>query len=133
MGSLTATGVPAATEPAVRGEPGRVLGLVGSELMVRSRVSVVAAPLGWTLREVRTPAEAQGLDLLLVDLNREERPRLALLEQLHTELPELATICFGAHLEAGSWAREARRHGALCCANSSLARVLLRQLSPGAI
>jgi hypothetical protein len=103
--------------------------VVGGELMARSRVTAIAAPLGWRIRDVRTPAEARGLDLLLLDLNREPGLRLTLLEQARSSLPQLPAICFGAHVEAGSWAPEARRLGAICCANSSLSKVLRQHLS----
>ena len=97
--------------------------------MVRSRVTALAVPLGWRVQDVRTPAEAHSVDVLLVDLNREPDLRLALLGRMRSSLPELPAVCFGAHMEAGGWAPEARRLGAVCCANSSLSAVLLRQLS----
>jgi hypothetical protein len=97
--------------------------------MVRSRVTALAVPQGWRVQDVRTPSEARGVELLLVDLNREANLRLALLGRVRSGLPELPAVCFGAHMEAGGWAPEARRLGAVCCANSSLPAVLLRQLS----
>lgn len=104
--------------------------MVGAELMARSRVLALAAPLGWTLRDVGTSADALGVDLLLVDLNRAQDLRLGLLDQVRSNLPQLPAVCFGAHVEAGAWAPEARRLGAICCANSSLSRVLRQHLSP---
>lgn len=97
--------------------------------MARSRISALAEPLGWTVQGVEAPAEAQGVDLLLVDLSREPDLRLGFLGQLRTNRPELPVVCFGPHAAAAGWAPKARRLGAVCCANSSLPRVLLRQLS----
>ncbi len=98
--------------------------------MARSRVMALAVPLGWRVVDVGTPADALGVDLLLLDLNREADLRLTLLDQVRSSLPQLPAICFGAHVEAGAWAPEARRLGAICCANSSLSRVLRQHLSP---
>ncbi len=98
--------------------------------MARSRVMALAVPLGWRVVDVGTPADALGVDLLLLDLNREADLRLTLLDQVRSSLPQLPVICFGAHVEAGAWAPEARRLGAICCANSSLSRVLHQHLSP---
>ncbi len=118
--------VTAGIRPPLPGSP--TVGVVGAELMVRSRVLAVAGPLGWTVRDVGRAADALSVDLLLVDLNREPERRLALLFQVRSSLPQLPAICFGAHVEAGAWAPEARRLGAVCCANSSLPRVLRQHL-----
>jgi hypothetical protein len=128
MGSILEPQAPASA--GARPRHGRIVGVVGAELMARSRVMALAVPLGWRVRDVRTEAEARGVDLLLLDLNREPGLRLALLDQARSTRPQLPAICFGAHVEAGSWAPEARRLGAICCANSSLSRVLRRHLSP---
>ena len=131
MGRIKETYPPATAEARTQLPGGPVLGVVGAELMVRSRVLAMAGPLGWAVRDVGTAAQALSVDLLLVDLNREPDRRLALLDQVRSSLPQLPAICFGAHVEAGVWAPAARRLGAKCCANSSLPGVLRRHLSPG--
>lgn len=110
----------------------RRLGLVGEDLLVRSRIAPLAGAAGWRLLAVRSLADAWGCDLLLFDLNRELEARLELLTEVRAAVPQVPAICFGAHLEAGSWAEAARRLGAVrCVANSRLADVLRRYLAPG--
>ena len=129
MGSIAEAHSDAIFEASAHPPASRTLGVVGAELMVRSRVTALAAPRGWMVQDVRTPAEALSVDLLLVDLNRDADLRLALLGRVRSTTPELPAVCFGAHLGAAGWAPAALRLGAVCCANSSLPKVLLGQLS----
>ncbi len=124
-------GLPSAA-PGASGGPGGaapLLGLVGGDLLVHSRVAGLAAQLGWSAVPVRNRAEAEKCRLLLFDLNREVGSRLELLAEVVGANPSLSTVCFGAHVEVAGWRPRARALGAgVCTVNSRLLDVLRRQL-----
>ncbi len=106
-----------------------VVGLVGGDLMAASRVRAIAAELGHSTREVRTEADLAGLDLLLVDLNRDLDRQLVRLTELMAPQSHLQAIGFGPHLLIGGIRERARSAGATrVVANSALPAVLRRRL-----
>jgi hypothetical protein len=105
------------------------VGLVTRDLMIRARVEVALGP-GVDQLEVAADGEVPaGLDLLLLDLNRDTRARLAWLEHLGRTLSAVEVICFGPHTEMADLNLRARGAGAdRCVANSHLAETLQRWL-----
>ena len=113
------------SEPTARPE----VALLTRDLMIRARVE---AALGSAVEHLQVLAGGElpgGLDLLLVDLNRDAPERLAWLE--HTAAPGAGAevICFGRHTEMAELNPRARAAGAArCVANSHLPETLQRWL-----
>lgn len=105
------------------------VGLLTRDLMVRARVE---AALGTAVDQLEVAADGEvpsGLDLLLLDLNRDAPERLAWLEHLDRPLPVVEVICFGPHTEMADLNPRARAAGAgRCVANSHLGETLQRWL-----
>jgi hypothetical protein len=105
------------------------VGLLTRDLMVRARVEVA---LGARVDHLEVGADRDvpsGLDLLVLDLNRDAQERLAWLE--HLDLPHAAAevICFGPHTEMAELNPRAKAAGASrCVANSHLPETLQRWL-----
>lgn len=101
--------------------------LLTRDLMVRARVE---AALGIAVDQVLAGGELQeGLDLLLVDLNRDAPERLAWLEHIGPPGQAAEVICFGAHTEMAELNPRARAAGATrCVANSHLPETVQRWL-----
>ncbi|MGA8207396.1 MAG: hypothetical protein WB801_07260 [Candidatus Dormiibacterota bacterium] len=103
--------------------------LVSRDLMVRGRVEIA---LGTGVHQLEVAADGElpaGLDLLLLDLNRDAQVRLAWLEHIGRTLPAAEVICFGPHTEMADLNPRARAAGAdRCVANSHLAETLQRWL-----
>jgi len=97
--------------------------------MIRGRVR---AALGTAADQLEVAADGElpsGLDLLLVDLNRDGQARLAWLEHFDRLLPAAEVICFGPHTEMAELNPRARAAGATrCVANSHLPETLQRWL-----
>lgn len=121
--------------PAVSGAPSGaspepVLGLIGGDLMVRSRIESVANRAGWRMRDLRTPQDAAGCALVVVDLNRDREQRLQRLHEVAVGVPSASVLAFGPHLDVSAWRPAARRAGAgSCTVNSQVERILLGRLS----
>ncbi|HVD03451.1 MAG TPA: hypothetical protein VNF75_04875 [Candidatus Dormibacteraeota bacterium] len=106
-----------------------MLGLLGGDLMVASRVRTAAAGLGHSTRQVKTGSDLAGTDLLLVDLNRDVDRQLTLLAELLAPGIGPKVIAFGPHLLIGEIRERARKAGASrVVANSALPGVLRRSL-----
>jgi hypothetical protein len=103
--------------------------LLTRDLMVRARVE---AALGSTVADLQVLAGGElpeGLDLLLLDLNRDGEERLAWLEHLGPPGRAAEVICFGRHTEMAELNPRARAAGARSCvANSHLPETLQRWL-----
>jgi hypothetical protein len=103
--------------------------LLTRDLMVRARVE---AALGTVVEHLQVLAGGElpeGLDLLLLDLNRDAPERLAWLEQIGPPGPAAEVICFGRHTEMAELNPRARAAGAArCVANSHLPETLQRWL-----
>lgn len=135
LGMEASDAKPAAAGLAERGQEGdqpRLIGLLGGDLMSLSRVTIIGRQLGFGVRPVRSAADLPGLDLLLVDLNRDADRQLTRMTQLLTAQPELRAIGVGRHTELGGLQPKARAAGALrCVANSGLPQLLERALAGG--
>lgn len=119
----------ARTEAAGALAPAPLVGVVGGDLMLGSRVGAVASRMGWRVGPVIDLDGALRCRLLVLDMNRDPDRGLALLEQLGGSDSAPGAICVGAHVEVAAWRPRARRLGALACTvNSKLAEVLVRQL-----
>ena len=92
----------------------------------------VRAALGTGVDQLEVAHDGEvpsGLDLLLLDLNRDAQERLAWLEHLDLRLPTAEVICFGPHTEMAELNPRARAAGAArCVANSHLPETLQRWL-----
>jgi hypothetical protein len=99
--------------------------LLTRDLMIRARVR---AAFGTAVDQLEVAADGEvpsGLDLLLVDLNRDGPERLAWLEHLDRPLPAAGVICFGPHTEMAELNPRARAAGATrCVANSHMPETL---------
>jgi hypothetical protein len=126
---------PAASGLAERGHDGgqpRLIGVLGGDLMSLSRVTSTGRQLGFGVRAVRSAADLPGLDLLLVDLNRDADRQLTRMAQLLTAHPGLRAIGVGRHTELAGLQPRARAAGAArCVANSGLPQLLERTLGGG--
>lgn len=108
-----------------------VLGLIGGDLMVRSRIVAVTRDRGWRIRDIRAPQDAAGCALVLVDLNAAREERLLRLQEAIPVLPrEVLVLAFGPHVDASAWRPAARRAGAgTCTVNRRVAAVLRGRLA----
>jgi hypothetical protein len=106
--------------------------LLTRDLMVRARVETALGTAVGALQVLAGGELPEGLDLLLVDLNRDAAERLAWLEHIgprgpHGPRPDV--ICFGPHTEMAELNPRARAAGAASCvANSHLPETLQRWL-----
>ncbi|MDA8331966.1 MAG: hypothetical protein M0027_12365 [Candidatus Dormibacteraeota bacterium] len=101
------------------------LGLLTSDLMVVSRVRAAAAQLGWAVRQIGREEGISGIDLLLVDLNRDGSGQLARLRRLTGDGPAPEIVAFGPHMAVLELRPLARAAGVRrVVANSALPRVL---------
>lgn|GEM_PF-3170551 len=101
------------------------LGLLTSDLMVSSRVRATASQLGLGLRQIGPGDGLLGIDLLLVDLNRDLPGQLARLAGMTGAGPLPEMVAFGPHmalLELRSVAQGAGVRRVV--ANSALPQVL---------
>jgi hypothetical protein len=97
--------------------------------MIRARVEAALGPVVGRLEAVGNGDLRGGLDLLLLDLNRDAQERLAWLEQMDPSHRAGEVICFGPHTEMAELNSRARAAGAArCVANSHLAETLDRWL-----
>ena len=99
------------------------VGLLTKDLMVASRVRATASKLGLVVRLVGPGDGLLGIDLLLVDLNRDLPGQVMRLAGLARQPPEM--VAFGPHtaiLELRSVARQAGVRRVV--ANSALPQVL---------
>jgi hypothetical protein len=107
----------------------RLIGLLGGDLMALSRVTSTGRQMGFGVRPVRSAEDLPGLDLLLVDLNRDADRQLNRMAQMLAAQPELTAIGVGRHTELAGLQPRARAAGAArCVANSGLPQLLKRAL-----
>ncbi|MGH7640000.1 MAG: hypothetical protein ACREOL_03680 [Candidatus Dormibacteria bacterium] len=103
------------------------IGILGADLLWRSRVAAALGEAGAELKQVGPGPLPPGLDLLLVDLNRDPGERLQRLTGLLSAAPKLEVVCYGPHAQMAGLSPEARRRGARrCVANSQLQHTLRR-------
>lgn len=99
--------------------------MVGADLMVTSRLSAMLGHHGLSLRSIAHGAELSGLQLVLVDLNRDQESRLQTMRGLSQVTPPPLIVAFGPHVLMRDLGRRARAAGAdRVVANSALPVVL---------
>ena len=101
------------------------VGMVGADLMVTSRLSAILGHHGLSLRSIAHGADLSGLQLVLVDLNRDQESRLQTMRGLSQVTPPPLIVAFGPHVLMRDLGRRARAAGAdRVVANSALPVVL---------
>ncbi|MGH7643065.1 MAG: hypothetical protein ACRENX_08660 [Candidatus Dormibacteria bacterium] len=106
---------------------GPTVGLLSQDLLVRSRVETGLSSTGARVQLIVAGELPPGLELLLVDLNRQAPERLSWLRRVAPTRSGTEVICFGAHTEMAQLSATARAAGASrCVANSHLAESLQR-------
>ncbi|MHB1526440.1 MAG: hypothetical protein ACYCZN_09195 [Candidatus Dormibacteria bacterium] len=109
------------------------VGLLSRDLMVLSRLASLARGSGFTMRSVLTEEGADGLDLLLVDLNADPEAQIERLGRLLVGQTGLRAVCFGPHLQLAGLRPRARAVGAeRCVANSALLRLVEKMVKGAA-
>ncbi|MGP8249066.1 MAG: hypothetical protein ACLQNU_03875 [Candidatus Dormibacteria bacterium] len=108
---------------------GPQVALLTRDLMTRARVAAALGPSVDQLQVLAGGELPEGLDLLLLDLNRDALERLAWLEHIGPRGHAAEVICFGPHTEMAELNPRARAAGAArCVANSHLPETLQRWL-----
>lgn len=109
-----------------------VVGLLGSDLMVSSRLQGIIAKHGLRLRQIAESGDLSDLRLVLVDLNRQQEIQLERLRKISSSQQSPKVLAFGPHTLMRDLGKRARQAGAdRVVANSALPAVLERMLDGG--